>query len=46
MFKGYPYRLAWINTIYGIVECVIIGAILGAMLCKGGGEAASDKAAG
>jgi len=32
MFKGYPYRLAWINTIYGIIGCVIIGAVLGAIM--------------
>lgn len=38
MFKGYPYRLAWINTIYGIVECVIIGAVLAALMCKGASE--------
>jgi hypothetical protein len=43
MFKGYPYRLAWINTIYGIVECVIIGALLAALMCKGAAEEAPAK---
>ena len=33
-FKGYPYPLVWINTVYGVVWYVIIGAILGAFMCK------------
>ena len=32
MFKGIPYNLAWINTIYGVVWYVIIGAIGGALM--------------
>jgi hypothetical protein len=31
MFKGYPYDLAWINTIYGIIWYVIVTAIIGAI---------------
>jgi len=31
-FKGYPYSLAWINTIYGIIWYMIIGAILGVLM--------------
>jgi hypothetical protein len=31
-FKGYPYSLTWINTIYGVIWYMIIGAILGAVM--------------
>lgn len=31
---GYPYSLAWINTGYGIVWYMVIGAIIGAMTKK------------
>lgn len=34
-FKGYPYSLAWINTIYTIVWYVIAGAVLAAVMKKG-----------
>jgi hypothetical protein len=34
MFKGYPYSLTWINTIYGIIWYVIVGAILAAVMKK------------
>ena len=34
MFKGFPYSVAWINTIYGIVEYIVIGAVLGALMTK------------
>jgi hypothetical protein len=34
MFKDYPYSLAWINTIYGVVWYMIIGAILAAIMHK------------
>jgi hypothetical protein len=34
MFKGYPYRLVWINTIYGVVWYMIIGAVLAAIMRK------------
>ncbi|HXQ81488.1 MAG TPA: hypothetical protein VN775_09260 [Opitutaceae bacterium] len=33
-FKGYPYPLVWINTIYGIVWYMIIGAVLAAIMNK------------
>ena len=32
--KGYPYPLAWINTIYGILWYVVAGAIIGAIMKK------------
>jgi hypothetical protein len=32
--KGYPYQLAWINTIYGILWYVVVGAIIGAIMKK------------
>ena len=32
--KGYPYALAWINTGYGIVWYMVIGAIVGAIMKK------------
>jgi hypothetical protein len=44
MFKGYPYPLAWINTLYGIVWYVIAGAILAAVMKKAV-DGASPKAA-
>jgi hypothetical protein len=31
MFKGYPYSMAWLNTIYGIIWYIIIAAIIGAI---------------
>ena len=31
MFKGYPYDLTWINTIYGVIWYVIAAAIIGAI---------------
>jgi len=34
MFKGYPYSLTWISTIYGIIWYVIVGAILAAIMKK------------
>src|ERR1035438_2912569 len=34
MFKGYPYSLVWINTIYGVVWYMIIGAVLAAIMKK------------
>jgi hypothetical protein len=34
MFVGFPYRLTWIWTVYGIVEMTIIGAIAGAIYAK------------
>jgi hypothetical protein len=34
MFKGYPYPLVWINTIYGVVWYMIIGAVLAAIMRK------------
>jgi hypothetical protein len=34
MFKGYPYGLTWISTIYGILWYVIAGAILAAVMKK------------
>lgn len=32
--KGYPYALSWINTGYGIVWYMVVGAIIGAMMKK------------
>jgi hypothetical protein len=32
MFKGYPYSLTWVSTIYGILWYVIVGAILAAVM--------------
>ena len=32
--KGYPYLLSWINTGYGIVWYMVVGAIIGAMMKK------------
>lgn len=34
MFKGFPYGLSWILTVYGIIWGVIVGATLGAMYKK------------
>lgn len=34
MFKGYPYSLVWINTVYGVVWYMIIGAVLAAVMKK------------
>lgn len=34
MTKGYPYALVWINTGYGIVWYMVVGAIIGAMTKK------------
>ena len=34
MFKGIPYPLVWIETIYGIIWYVIAGAILAALMEK------------
>jgi hypothetical protein len=31
---GWPYSLSWIWTIYGIIWCVIIGAVAGALYKK------------
>jgi hypothetical protein len=42
MFRGYPYSLVWINTVYAIVWYVIIGAILGAFMCKPAAPAAAS----
>ena len=33
-FKGVPYALVWINTLYGIAWYVIAGAILAALMKK------------
>jgi hypothetical protein len=35
MFKSYPYGLAWVSTIYGILWYVIAGTILAAVMKKG-----------
>jgi len=45
MFKEYPYALAWINTVYGVIWYVILGAILGAMLGGSAPAPAAPKAA-
>jgi len=34
MFKGFPYSLAWILTIYGIVGGIIAGSVIGAVYKK------------
>lgn len=34
-FKGFPYSVSWIFTIYGIVWYIIAGTIVGAMYKKG-----------
>ena len=34
MFRGMPYALVWINTLYGIGWYIVTGAILGMMLNK------------
>jgi hypothetical protein len=44
MFKGYAYRLAWINTVYGIIEYIVIGAVLGALMTKKAVAAAPPSA--
>jgi hypothetical protein len=44
MFKGYPYNLAWINTIYGVFEFIVIGAVLGALMTKKVESAAPSSA--
>ena len=36
MFNGYSYGLSWISTIYGILWYVVMGAILAALMKKGG----------
>lgn len=41
MFNGYPYSLSWISTIYGIIWYVIVGAIIAAVMKKGGTSAAA-----
>ncbi len=34
MLKGFPYRLAWLFTIVGIVEMTLLGAVAGALYAK------------
>ena len=34
MFNGYPYSLSWINTIYGVIWYVILGAVVAAVMKK------------
>jgi len=34
LFVGFPYKLAWIWTIYGIVASVILGGVAGAIYKK------------
>jgi hypothetical protein len=41
MFNGYPYSLSWISTIYGIIWYVILGAVVAAMMKKGGSATAA-----
>jgi hypothetical protein len=41
IFKDFPYGLAWIWTIWGIIFCVIVGAIAGAMYKKEAAPAAA-----
>jgi len=42
MFKGYPYSLAWVSTIYGIIWYVVAGAIIASVM---GGTAPAPAAA-
>lgn len=35
LFMGFTYGLAWIWTIYGIIWCVVAGAVMGALYKKG-----------
>ena len=35
LFVGFPYSLAWIWVIYGVVWAVILGAVAGALYKKG-----------
>jgi len=39
IFNGYPYGLSWISTIYSVLWYVMVGAILAAMMKKGGSAA-------
>lgn len=41
MFNGFPYSLAWINTIYFVVWYAIVGAVVAAMMKKGPATAAA-----
>ncbi|MDE3057684.1 MAG: hypothetical protein KGJ59_06990 [Bacteroidota bacterium] len=34
MIKNFPYGLAWINIIYGIIWTIVIGTVLGGFLKK------------
>ncbi len=34
MIRNFPYGIAWINTIYGIIWTVVIGAVVGQMMKK------------
>ena len=34
MLNGFPYSLSWISTIYGIIWCMIVGAIVAAVMKK------------
>lgn len=45
MFKGYPYGLVWVSTIYGILWYVIAGTILAAVMKKGAGAPAAPQSA-
>lgn len=45
MFKDYPYRLTWINTIYGVIWYIIAGAIVAAVMGKTAQAAPAPKAA-
>ncbi len=40
MFNGYPYGLSWISMVYGVIWCVVVGAVLAAMMKKGSMAAA------
>jgi len=43
MFKGYPYGLVWVSTVYGILWYVLAGTIL-AVVMKKGVDATAPKA--
>ena len=34
LFEGFPYSLSWIWTVFGVVWCVIAGAVAGALYKK------------
>ena len=41
MYKGYSYGLAWASIIYGVIWYMVAGAVVAAMMKKGGTTSAA-----